>query len=80
MNSNVRFPFHFFVITFMWSWIIWTPLILCSLKIIPVSDKLLSILILPVISIGVFGPLVGALFALHKEKGIYYLVFHGIIW
>jgi membrane protease YdiL (CAAX protease family) len=53
----------------MWSWIIWTPLILCSLKIIPVSDKLLSILIIPVISLGVFGPLVGALFALHKEQG-----------
>jgi membrane protease YdiL (CAAX protease family) len=69
MNKNVRFPFRFFLITFMWSWIIWTPLILCSLKIIPVSDKLLSILIIPVISLGVFGPLVGALFALHKEQG-----------
>jgi membrane protease YdiL (CAAX protease family) len=69
MNNNIRFPFRFFLITFLWSWIIWTPLILCSLKIIPVSDKLLSILILPVISFGVFGPLVGALFALHKEQG-----------
>ena len=69
MNKSVRFPFRFFLITFMWSWIIWTPLILFSLKIIPVSDKLLSILIIPVISLGVFGPLVGALFALHKEQG-----------
>jgi uncharacterized protein len=69
MNNNVHFPFRFFLITFIWSWIIWTPLILCSLKIIPVSDKLLSYLILPVISLGAFGPLVGALFALHKEHG-----------
>ena len=69
MNKNVRFPFRFFLITFMWSWIIWTPLILASLKIIPVSEKLLSILTIPVIMIGVFGPLAGALFALHKEKG-----------
>ena len=31
MNKNVRFPFVF-LITFMWSWIIWTPLILASLQ------------------------------------------------
>jgi uncharacterized protein len=69
MNNNIRFPFRFFLITFLWSWIIWTPLILASLKIIPVSEKLLSILTIPVIMIGVFGPLAGALFALHKGKG-----------
>ena len=69
MNNNVRFPFRFFLITFIWSWIIWTPLILASFRIIPVSDKLLSILTIPVIMIGVYGPLAGALFALHKGKG-----------
>lgn len=69
MNKNVRFPFRFFLITFMWSWIIWTPIILASFRIIPVSDTLLSILTIPGIMIGVFGPLVGALFALHKENG-----------
>ena len=68
MNNKVRFPFRFFIITFIWSWILWTPLVLGSLKIIPFSDKLLSILTLPVIMLGVFGPLAGALFALHKEK------------
>ncbi len=69
MSMNVRFPFRFFLMTFMWSWIIWTPLILASLKIIPVSEKILSILTIPVIMIGVYGPLAGALFALHKENG-----------
>jgi uncharacterized protein len=69
MNNNVRFPFRFFLITFIWSWIIWTPLVLGSLKIIPVSDKLLSILTIPVIMLGVFGPLAGALFVLHQEQG-----------
>jgi membrane protease YdiL (CAAX protease family) len=53
----------------MWSWIIWTPLILASFKIITVSEKLLSILTIPVIMIGVYGPLAGALFALHKDNG-----------
>jgi uncharacterized protein len=69
MNKNVRFPFRFFLMTFMWSWIIWTPLILASLEIIPVPEKVLSILTIPVIMIGVYGPLAGALFALHKENG-----------
>ncbi|MEI6089407.1 MAG: type II CAAX endopeptidase family protein [bacterium] len=69
MNNNIRFPFRFFLITFIWSWICWTPLVLGSLQIIPLSDKLLSILTVPIISLGIFGPLVGALFALHKEHG-----------
>jgi membrane protease YdiL (CAAX protease family) len=68
MNINVRFPFRFFLTTFIWSWIIWTPLILASFRIIPVSDKLLSILTIPVIMIGVYGPLAGALFSLYKEN------------
>jgi uncharacterized protein len=69
MKDNIRFPFRFFIITFIWSWIIWAPLVLGYLRIIPVSDNLLSILKVPVLMIGVFGPLAGALFALHHEKG-----------
>jgi uncharacterized protein len=69
MDKNIPFPFRFFITTFIWSWIIWSPLILASFKIIPVSDNLISILTIPIIMIGVFGPFVGALFALVKEKG-----------
>jgi uncharacterized protein len=69
MKNNIRFPFRFFILTFIWSWIIWSPLVLGNLKIITVSANLLSILTLPVIMLGVFGPLAGALFVLHKEEG-----------
>ncbi len=69
MNNNDRFPFRFFIITFSWSWLIWTPLILFNLKIIPFPGNLLSILTIPVIMIGVFGPLVGAVYCIRKEKG-----------
>jgi hypothetical protein len=69
MNKNVRFPFRFFLMTFIWSWIIWTPLILARLKIIPVSEETLSILTIPVIMVGVYGPLTGALIAFYKENG-----------
>ena len=67
-STGSRFPFRFFLITFIWSWMIWTPLVLGNLGIIPVADKLLSTLTLPVIMLGVFGPLAGALFVLHLEK------------
>jgi membrane protease YdiL (CAAX protease family) len=69
MNNSIRLPLRFFLATFIWSWIIWAPLILASLGIIPVSDKLLSILTIPVIMVGVYGPLAGALCALRREKG-----------
>ena len=68
MKNNVRFPFRFFMFTFLWSWIIWTPLILASFKIIPVPDKLFSILTIPVIMIGVYGPLAGALYLRRMRK------------
>ena len=69
MNNKILFPYRFFLITFLWSWIIWSPLFLANFKIISVPDNILSILTIPVVMLGVFGPLVGALFAYHKEQG-----------
>ncbi len=69
MKNKANFPIRFFLITFIWSWILWTPLVLGSLNILPVSDNLLSILKFPAIMLGAFGPLAGALAALRKEKG-----------
>jgi membrane protease YdiL (CAAX protease family) len=66
MNNNIRFPFRFFLITFIWSWILWTPLVLGSMKIIPVSGDLISTLTFPLIFLGAFGPLAGALFVLNR--------------
>ena len=62
MNNNVRFTYRFFLITFIWSWILWTPLVLGNLKIIPFSGNLISILIFPAMVLGAFGPLASALF------------------
>ena len=69
MNNSVRFPLRFFLIHVIWSWILWTPLSWGSHKIIPVSDNLVSILTFPAVVLGAFGPLAGALFVLHQEKG-----------
>ena len=65
---NVRFPFRFFLVTYLWSWILWTPLVLGSLKIIPVPGNLISKLTFPFIVLGAIGPLAGALFVINQEK------------
>lgn len=69
MHANARFPYRFFIITFVFAWVLWTPFVLGSLNIIFISDKLLSLLTMPIIMLGAFGPLAGALFALRKGQG-----------
>lgn len=69
MNKNIKFPIRFFLVTFMFSWVLWTPLVLGSLSIIPISEKLLSAVRVPVIMLGAFGPLAGALCSLRNEQG-----------
>ena len=64
-----KIPFRFFVITFAWSWIIWLPLILAGFGIIPVSEKLLTIITTPVSIVGAFGPAVGAFVSLRTLEG-----------
>ena len=67
--KNGRFPHPFFFVAFIWSWVLVTPFVLVSFKIIPMTDKLLSFLTFPIIIIGAFGPLIGALFVLHQDNG-----------
>jgi len=69
MKDNIRFPFRFFIIAFIWSWILWIPLVLASQGIITVSPKILSSITMPVSIVAAFGPLIGALIALHREHG-----------
>jgi membrane protease YdiL (CAAX protease family) len=69
MNKNVKFPARFFLVTFLFSWVIWTPLVLGSLGIIPVSGELLSAARVPVVMLGAFGPLAGALYDLRRREG-----------
>lgn len=69
MKDNIRFPFRFFIVAFIWSWIFWIPLVLASQGIITVSPKILSSITIPVGIVAAFGPLMGALITLHKEHG-----------
>lgn len=64
-----RIPLRFFWVTFLWSWLIWTPLVLASWGILDISKDLLSVITMPIIIIGAFGPAVGAIYSISTLKG-----------
>lgn len=59
----------FFTVTFTWTWLIWSVLILISRGIISLPEEILTNIKLPIMICGVFGPLIGALAACRKEQG-----------
>jgi len=69
MEEEGRFPYRFFVVTFAWSWLIWLPLVLAGAGVIPLGKHLLGALTVPWISLGVFGPAVGAFYCLRASRG-----------
>ncbi len=52
---KIEIPIRFFIITFLWSWIIWLVVFLL-LKIEIIAEEI----VLPLCIIGAFGPAVGA--------------------
>jgi membrane protease YdiL (CAAX protease family) len=69
MKDVDRNLFKYFGFTFLWSWIIWSLLILAGFGIISISSNILKIVTLPVMIIGMFGPLFGALLTIRGENG-----------
>ena len=49
MLETERIPIRFFFITFAWSWILWLPLVLCGVGIIPLGKDMLSAISIPAI-------------------------------
>lgn len=69
MNVKKVFPFRFFVVTFLWSWLIWLPLVLAGNDIIPIHKDVLQAISTPVSVLAAFGPAAGALVSLHTLQG-----------
>ena len=69
MTGEERFPYRFFVVTFVWSWLIWLPLALAGASIIPIGKDLLGALTVPSVALGAFGPAVGAFYCLRTLRG-----------
>ena len=69
MKDDDRNLLKYFGLTFLWSWIIWSPLVLAGLGIIPISANILKSVTMPITIIAAFGPLFGALLTLRGENG-----------
>jgi membrane protease YdiL (CAAX protease family) len=69
MKEKEKFPLRFFIVTFLWSWLIWLPIVLAAFKIIPINKELLTSITIPVTIIAAFGPAVGAFVSLRTLKG-----------
>ena len=69
LQTQTRFPYRFFVVTFLWSWIVWTPLVLGGLHVVPLKPEFLAKASLPATVLAAFGPAIGALYSLRTLNG-----------
>jgi len=60
---------RFFILTFIWSWVIWISIAILNAGVFNLSLELPQQVITPILALGAFGPLVGILFTLPGEEG-----------
>jgi len=65
MNGKTTFPYRFFVVTFIWSWLCWVPLVFAGAGILPIPQEVIK----PVSILGAFGPAAGAFFSIRTLEG-----------
>lgn len=68
-SAPERVPLRFFAVTFAWSWLIWAPLALAGLGVVPLDAELVAALALPAAMLGAFGPAIGAVVAIWSLEG-----------
>lgn len=69
MNTKETIPLRFFVVTFLWSWLLWLPLVLAGFKIIPMTHDFLFAITIPISILAAFGPAAGAFVSLRTLEG-----------
>ncbi|WP_194775375.1 CPBP family intramembrane glutamic endopeptidase [Pararhodonellum marinum] len=69
-NINSKpIPVRFFVITFLWSWLLWLPFVLGGVGIWNWNESLRGSLSMPAILLGAFGPGIGAIYSIRTLQG-----------
>lgn len=66
---NGRIPLRFFIVTFLWSWIIWTPLALAAQGAFQLDEEIRAFMTMPALVLGAFGPVVGTCFSIWTLEG-----------
>lgn len=66
---NGRIPLRFFVVTYLWSWAIWSPLALAGLGVLQLDEGFRSVVTIPSGILGAFGPAVGACYSIWTLDG-----------
>jgi CAAX protease family protein len=69
MEGQGRFPYRFFAFTFFFAWMLWLPLVLASVGIIPLGKEFVAKWWLPVTLLAGFAPALGALYSLRTLNG-----------
>lgn len=69
MKETDRNLLTYFGLTFLWSWVVWSPLVLAGLGFIHISAGVLKIVTIPISIVAMFGPLFGALLTVRRENG-----------
>jgi uncharacterized protein len=69
VKENETFPYRYFVVTFLWTWIFWLPLALAGLGILPLGAALVRNLLAPATFLGGAGPAIGAFYSLRTLSG-----------
>ncbi|MBN1950273.1 MAG: hypothetical protein JW801_03665 [Bacteroidales bacterium] len=67
MNAEIKFPYRYFILIFMWLWSLWIIYILLSKLNLPVSSKFMESIKMLFLSIGALGPLMGAISSLRQS-------------
>lgn len=69
IEGRGKFPYRFFVVTFIWSWLLWLPLVLACVGVLPLGTDFATKMSTPITLLAAFGPAIGALYSLRTLNG-----------
>jgi len=68
-KMNIKVPIRFFIVTFLWTWLLWMPFVLMGLGILNLNENVVTTFMMPMIIAGAFGPAVGATYSVITLEG-----------
>jgi uncharacterized protein len=66
---KMKIPLRFFLMTFLWSWVFWLPFVASGSDFLIDDKGMRTMLIIPALFLGAFGPAVGAFYSVWTLNG-----------